>query len=154
MDVQKTLAVGMGEICTARDPLVVLAAYGLGSCVGVSVYDPVAKVGGLAHVMLPSSREVSLQKLSYRFADVAVPALLEQVQKLGAIRKRLICKIAGGARMFAMLGSSDGFKIGGAQCRGCGGSPGAMRNKAASRRGRRFTWENSEAPRGYWAGLR
>jgi len=112
VEMQKTMAVGMGELCTTRDPLVVLAAYGLGSCIGVSVYDPVARVGGLAHVMLPCSREVSSQKLSYRFADVAVPSLLERVQQLGAMRKRLICKIAGGAHMLALAGNSDGFKIG------------------------------------------
>lgn len=101
----------MGELCATGDPSVVLAAYGLGSCIGVSVYDPVAKVGGLAHVMLPSSRDVTFKASAFRFADLAVPALIEKVQQLGATRKRLICRIAGGAHML-FAGSSDGFKIG------------------------------------------
>ncbi len=102
----------MGEICATRDTSAVLIAYGLGSCIGVSLYDAVAKVGGLAHVMLPSSKESSSQGLGYRFADVAVPALVDKMQQLGAGRKRLICRIAGGAHMLFAPGSSDGFKIG------------------------------------------
>lgn len=102
----------MGELSVTRDPAVVLASYGLGSCIGVSVYDPVAKVGGLAHVMLPSSKEVACQGLGNRFADVAVPALVEKALQMGAVKKRLVCRLAGGARMLLGANASDGFKIG------------------------------------------
>ena len=50
-----TISVGLGEVEVSKDPLVVLAAHGLGSCIGVLAYDPIAKVGGLAHILLPDS---------------------------------------------------------------------------------------------------
>lgn len=112
MDDQKTMAVGMGEIEVTRDAKAVLAAYGLGSCVGVSVYDPVARVGGLAHVMLPNSREAASQGLGFRFADIAVPALIQKMQELGASPRKMVCRLAGGAHMLFAPGSQNCFNIG------------------------------------------
>lgn len=107
----RTVAVGIGELYVTNDEAAVLAAYGLGSCVGVSIYDPVARVGGLAHIMLPTSREAAFESASTKFADVAIPILVERSVKLGAAPHRIICKIAGGAQLIAP-GHLNGFRIG------------------------------------------
>ncbi len=109
---QCTVSVGIGELHVSRDRTTVLTAYGLGSCVGVSLYDPVARVGGMAHVMLPSSKDANHQTSGYKFADLAVPALVEGVLKLGGKRDSLICKIVGGAQMLIAPGHTNGFRIG------------------------------------------
>lgn len=105
--------VGIGELKVTMDPTEVLVAYGLGSCVGVCVYDPDSKIGGLAHVMLPSSAEAVSQRPLSKFADYAVPMLLEEMTKLGVAKRRLVSKIAGGAQMLVGPGfSGNGFNVG------------------------------------------
>jgi chemotaxis protein CheD len=77
----------------------VLATYALGSCIGLTVYDPEAAVGGLLHYMLPDSR-IDLARSRenpYMFADTGIPKLLEQVCGQGASKRRLIAHAAGGA---------------------------------------------------------
>jgi chemotaxis protein CheD len=110
---QVIIPVGIGELKICRDPLDVLVAYGLGSCVGVCVYDPDSKVGGLAHVMLPNSAEAVSQRPLSKFADHAVAMLLEEMTRLGIPKRRLVSKIAGGAQMLVAPGfSGNGFNIG------------------------------------------
>ncbi len=109
---QNNISVGIGEMKVTKDPTVVLAAYGLGSCVGVSVYDPVVRVGGLAHVMLPSSKEANHSTPGYKFADLAVPALIEQLMREGSKGKGLVCKLAGGAQVLSAPGRNNAFRIG------------------------------------------
>jgi len=92
--------VGIGELKTAFTPHV-LVTLGLGSCVGVTLYDPVMRCGGLLHVMLPDSTAYSRVNKPARYADLGVPMLLEELQELGARRERLEAKIAGGAQMFS-----------------------------------------------------
>lgn len=70
----------------------------LGSCVGIAIYDRVTRLGGLAHVILPSSTMGVGDR--GKFADTAIDSLLDELQKAGATRARLAAKIAGGARMF------------------------------------------------------
>lgn len=112
MDDQRTVAVGIGEVYVTRDTSLVVASYGLGSCVGISVYDPTIVAGGLAHVMLPSSKESNRQNVGCKFADIAVPTLIEQMLKLGAKPRTIICKLAGGAQMLTAPGHLNGFRIG------------------------------------------
>jgi len=89
----------------------VLVTYSLGSCIGVAVYDPNVGVGGLIHCMLPLSRldAERAMRTPQMFTDTGVPALLNAVLDLGASRKRLIVKVAGGA---APLSDNGIFKIG------------------------------------------
>ena len=75
-----TIMVGLGEVKISKDPETVLACLGLGSCVAITVFDPVAKIGGMAHVVLPESRGRSGEKAG-RYADVAIPQLLEKLKK-------------------------------------------------------------------------
>ncbi len=105
------LVVGIGDLKVTKDPSATLITYSLGSCIGVTVYDPVAKVGGMLHFMLPDSK-INPDRARERpavFADTGVPLLLEECRKLGAERQRMQVKIAGGAQI---LDSSDYFKIG------------------------------------------
>jgi chemotaxis protein CheD len=92
-------SVGVAELKVSDDSGV-LASYGLGSCVAVAMYDPLRKVGGLAHVMLPESRGTDNEETPGKFADVAVSRLVEELVQLGARRTGLRCKIAGGSQMF------------------------------------------------------
>lgn len=93
--------VGMADLnVTKKGGL--LRTTGLGSCVGLTLFDPVAKVAGMAHVMLPSSliaKDPSLNKAKY--ADTAIPELLLRLKALGGLVVRLEAKLAGGAQMFS-----------------------------------------------------
>lgn len=90
-----------------------LITYALGSCLGITVYDPVAKVGGMLHVMLPESN-VNPAKASENpamFVDTGVPKLFHSVYKAGAVKERLVVKVAGGASMNDGT-KEDSFQIG------------------------------------------
>jgi chemotaxis protein CheD len=93
----KLVVVNLGDVFVTTDPTVVLSCVGLGSCVAVCAYDPFARVGGIAHVVLPKSSPD--QTSSTKFANVAVPLLLDQLRENGAYNIRLIVKIVGGASL-------------------------------------------------------
>ncbi|MBO2945732.1 chemotaxis protein CheD [Paenibacillus sp. F411] len=106
------IKVGMADLNVSTSGGI-LRTTGLGSCVGLTLYDPVQKVGGMAHVMLPSSaiaREGQLNLAKY--ADTALPILLNKLRELGASPLRLVAKMAGGAQMFTFAGSGDSMRIG------------------------------------------
>ncbi len=107
-----TIVVGLGEVRFSEGDSDTLACLGLGSCVAVCAYDPVAKVGGMAHIVLPNSRGREGQGTSPKYADVGVPFLLKGIQDMGAKAARSIIKIAGGARMSQALGMENAFNIG------------------------------------------
>ena len=107
----ETVVVGLGEMQVSKDTSVVLACLGLGSCISLCAYDPVSKVAGMAHIVLPSS-EGRNAGTSPKYADTAVPALVEAMSKIGANEGRLIIKIAGGAQMSSGPGASAIFKTG------------------------------------------
>lgn len=83
-----------------------LVAPALGSCVGVALWDPGTRVGGLAHVMLPEPHGRVGEGTELRFAVFAVPEMVRRMVEMGAARRRIVAKIAGGASMFAGGGSS------------------------------------------------
>ncbi|MEG1971621.1 MAG: chemotaxis protein CheD [Oscillospiraceae bacterium] len=105
------ITIGIGELDAARSPDV-LVTYALGSCVGICLLDPITKIAGLAHIMLPSSQELSSSKPSFKFADIAIPALITKMESMGANRMRIKAKIAGGAKMFATTGENSMGNIG------------------------------------------
>jgi chemotaxis protein CheD len=94
----------MGEIAVSKRSGDELVARGLGSCIGLAVVDRLAGVAGLAHIVLPQSTETDQQP--GKFADLAVPALIDRMVRAGAARRHLEAVIAGGARMFE-LGELD-----------------------------------------------
>ena len=105
------IKVGMADlnVCKAPDGLTTL---GLGSCIGLTLYDPVTKIGGMVHYMLPDSTKVSNNSNKAKFADTGIEELLKKVIAAGASKTRLVAKIAGGAKMFEVSGLSDVGNIG------------------------------------------
>jgi chemotaxis protein CheD len=105
------VAVDISEMKVSADPSQILVTYSLGSCVGVTVFDPEAGVGGLIHCMLPLSK-IDPRKAASRsamFVDTGLPALLQAVYDLGASRHYLQVKAAGAG---SPLGPDEIFKIG------------------------------------------
>ncbi len=101
------IKVGMADLKTCVSPNSVITL-GLGSCVGIAIRDPMTKIGGLAHIMLPDSTVMQNagQNIA-KFADTGIVELVRQMEKLGAARYRMVAKIAGGATMFAFEGTSS-----------------------------------------------
>ncbi len=101
------IKVGMADLKTCVSPNGVITL-GLGSCVGIAIRDPVTKIGGLAHIMLPDSNAMrNAGQNVAKFADTGIVELVRQMEKLGASRQRMVAKIAGGATMFAFEGRSS-----------------------------------------------
>ena len=90
----------------------VLVTIGLGSCVAVVLHDPVAKVGGLAHILLPSPALGRKDDSPAKFPQTAVPKLLELMAQLGANSRRVTARLAGGASMFAGLAAPGTIQMG------------------------------------------
>lgn len=108
----KMIKVGIAEMKIAQYPDA-LTTLGLGSCVGVVIYDPFNRIAGLIHVMLPDSTMFSQAKNLAKFADTSIPELIRLMEKEGALKSRLVAKIAGGSQMFEMCHSSTShMKIG------------------------------------------
>ena len=102
----------MAEYKAAKSPAT-LITLGLGSCVGVVLYDSLTRVGGLAHVMLPDSNLSSKKDYNPgKFADTAIDALIQDMLGLGVDRSNIISKIAGGAQMFQIKSENSIMQIG------------------------------------------
>lgn len=105
------IKVGMADLKVATAPMV-LTTLGLGSCVGITLYDPVKKLGGLAHIMLPDSSQIKNNQNLAKFADTGLKELIEEIEKEGGNRHRLVAKIAGGAQMFNFPNTDESMRIG------------------------------------------
>ena len=103
--------VGMADLNICKSPDVI-TTLGLGSCIGLTLYDPVTKIGGMVHYMLPDSTQVRNNENIAKFADTGIDELLKKVVAAGASRQRLVAKIAGGAKMFETTGVSAIGNIG------------------------------------------
>lgn len=111
MGMSVMVKVGMADanVCHTPDAITTL---GLGSCVGVALYDKATKIAGLVHVMLPDSTTVRQNSNKAKFADTGIDLLVAMMVKEGAMKNRLTAKIAGGAQMFAFSGNSDMLRVG------------------------------------------
>ncbi|MCD9023385.1 chemotaxis protein CheD [Cohnella silvisoli] len=106
------IKVGMADLNIAEGGAV-LKTTGLGSCVGLTLYDPQLRLGGMAHIMLPTSEIAREGQVNIaKYADTAIPELLARMKSKGAVTGRLVAKMAGGAQMFAFMGGSDTMRIG------------------------------------------
>jgi chemotaxis protein CheD len=109
----RKVVVGIAEIAVVTEPSVEIWTYALGSCLGLAIYDPVSRVGGLLHAMLPAST-VATQKADENpamFVDTGVPELFKACYRAGAVKSRLLVFAAGCANM-SQSQSSDIFQIG------------------------------------------
>jgi chemotaxis protein CheD len=109
----KTTNVGMGELVVSKDPSDVLACIGLGSCIAMCIWDPVARLGGVAHMLLPTNRS-SAEKLGSpaKYITNGVPNLINRMIKNGSSQHNLIVKITGGARILVIPGENHILDIG------------------------------------------
>lgn len=105
------IRVKMADLNVANSPEVLITS-GLGSCVGVVLFDEQKQIGGMAHVMLPDSSAMKNQTNPAKYADTAMNLLLEELLKRGVNQKRLWAKIAGGAQMFSFDSENDLMRIG------------------------------------------
>ncbi|MGE5676878.1 MAG: chemotaxis protein CheD [Pseudomonadota bacterium] len=105
------IKVGMADLNTVNSPGI-LTTLGLGSCVGICLYDTSTRISGMVHIMLPSSVQIKNNSNLAKFADTGIVKLLEDMIKIGAKRNRIVSKIAGGAQMFNFNDASDMMRIG------------------------------------------
>ena len=101
----------MGEVVYSEPKLTILRALGLGSCIGMCVFDPIKKFGALAHIVMPDSGNKKVADPG-KFADTAVPYVIEQMVERGAMRSRLSVAIAGGAQLFSFHGAGERLDVG------------------------------------------
>lgn len=100
--------VSIADLKVSRNPGK-LVTIGLGSCVGVVLYDPVIKVGALIHAMLPGASYGKAKTNKAKFVDTAIPLALEEMESLGGSRYRIVAKLIGGAKMFNFADKSNYF---------------------------------------------
>jgi chemotaxis protein CheD len=105
------IKVGMADLNVVKAPDI-LTTLGLGSCVGIALYDVVTQIGGLAHIMLPDSTQIKNNGNVAKFADTAIIKLIDDMVSIGAKNSRLVAKIAGGAHMFEFKNMDDMMRIG------------------------------------------
>lgn len=105
------IIVGMADLNVCKSPMA-LTTLGLGSCVGIALYDALTKTAGLAHIMLPDSTQIQNNSNIAKFADSAMKKLIDDMVRLGAKRDLLKAKIAGGAQMFAFHSTNESMRIG------------------------------------------
>jgi chemotaxis protein CheD len=105
------LIVGISDLKVSNSLDDVIITYALGSCIGIAVFDPIAKVGGLLHYMLPDSTldQNKARENPEMFADTGIPLLFKSCYKYGADKKRMVVRVAGGA---SILDDTNFFRIG------------------------------------------
>lgn len=106
----KQISVGIADMKISRQEGT-LITYALGSCVGITFYDPMIKLGALLHIMLPEAGTAANANC-LKFADTGIQETLRKMYAFGAVKSRLVCKIAGGAKMFEMKGQGGLGNIG------------------------------------------
>lgn len=105
------IKVGMADMNVVIPPDAI-TTLGLGSCVGIVLYDPGTKIAGMVHIMLPDSTRIMNNENKAKFADTGIDELISMMMKVGAKRRSLVAKIAGGAQMFAFNNNSEMMRIG------------------------------------------
>ena len=103
---------GVAEMKLSSSPDDLIVTHALGSCLGIAVHDPVARIGGLVHVMMPQGN-VNPQKAEanpFMFVDTGIPAFFREIYKSGGLKGRLVVKVAGGANVHDT--DNDRFAIG------------------------------------------
>lgn len=100
------IIVGVADMKVSNDPEAILVTHSLGSCIGLAIYDPVVKAGGLLHYMLPESSldGRKAKKNPYMFGDTGIPLLFKETYKLGAKKNRLKVIVVGGSQILDQKG--------------------------------------------------
>lgn len=101
----------MGQVVFSSKDQTELRVLGLGSCIGLCIFDPVAKLAAVAHIVLPEAR-ASRSPEPGKYADTAVPYVISEMAKKGAVKHRLRAAIVGGAQLFSFAGASESLNVG------------------------------------------
>jgi chemotaxis protein CheD len=106
--------VGLGEQAISRSPEDILVAYGLGSCIGVAMIDPVSKISGLLHAVLPKAKDglQAGEQNASKFVESGIESLIASLIKEGADKSRLTVHLVGGANILMSTGVTNSFDIG------------------------------------------
>lgn len=107
----KEIRVGIGDYKIAQSPNK-LITIGLGSCIGIALIDNKKGIAALIHILLPDSTKFKEITNSIKYADIAIPIVIDELIKLGCVKKDIFAKIAGGAAMFKFTSTSVGGDIG------------------------------------------
>jgi len=105
-----SIAIGLAEVKVSRSPDDVLVAFGLGSCLGIGMYDPILHLGGMLHAVLPINNDSRNEQSKY--VDSGITMLMDLMVQAGAQRSRIVIKMAGGANMLNVSSLSSTFDIG------------------------------------------
>lgn len=108
---KKPYIVGIADMKLCRAPGM-LVTYALGSCVGVCLYDNVIKTAAMVHIMLPTAPQNAAVENVYKFADTGIREAVRKMVAFGAVKSRMVCKIAGGAKMFETFNNPEWGNIG------------------------------------------
>jgi len=109
------ISLGLGEQAISRNPEDILVAYGLGSCLGISMIDPVTRITGLFHAVLPertNGSEMNDPNTAFKYVDCGIENMLAAMIREGANKNRLVIRMAGGANMLIAPGMTSTFDIG------------------------------------------
>lgn len=107
----QVISVGLGELRISRDPRACLVAHGLGSCVGICVYDPVIRVGAMLHAMLPEHNGQAPAQAT-KYVNSGLQQMLKELAGQGVLRHRLVIHLTGGAHMLTAPGFKNTLNIG------------------------------------------
>lgn len=111
-DHTESIVVGLGEMRVLKNQPAVLTCLGLGSCIALCAYDPLAKVAGMSHMVLPSVNDGVGRAASPKYVDTAVPILVQEMTKQGAVKSNMVVKIAGGAQVLRIQGVNGRLNVG------------------------------------------
>ena len=111
MSEENVIEVQMAQMQISQAPAT-LVTKGLGSCLGITFWDPGKKIGGMAHPMLPDFDKARVKSNPSRFVNSAVKTMLEEMEKKGCSRSRIVVKIFGGAHMFSFINTDSVLNVG------------------------------------------
>lgn len=110
---QRSVSVGLGELTVTKDASIILTCNGLGSCIALCIFDPGLKLGGMAHMLLPTCRNKNdTMSAPSKYIDTGAPLLISRMLKQGSLKQNLVVKIAGGANMLSIPGDYSHLDIG------------------------------------------
>ncbi len=108
---EKMIEVDLADMKIARVPAK-LVTRGLGSCLGITIYDPIKKIGAMTHAMLPDIDKARIKSNPARFVNSVIRKAVEELEKLGSSRVHLVAKLFGGAHMFTFIASDSILNVG------------------------------------------
>lgn len=109
--IKKIIEVNMSEMKVAKAPDI-LVTRGLGSCLGITLYDPIKKIGAMAHPMLPDIEKAKIKSNPCKFVNAVIDKMIEDLKKEGCLKTNLVAKLFGGAHMFSFIAQDSILNIG------------------------------------------